>query len=455
MNDRKLSRLSIILYACGDMASQFVWNFVGSYLTVYYTDILGFTPLIVSGIMLVARIWDAINDPMMGAIAERTHTRWGRFRPYIAFGSLFLAVFSVLTFTNPFTGDVSAAKVLWAGGMYIIAGMLYTMTNIPYGALAGVMTENSQERTMLSSSRNIGMNIGMLITNALSPVLLLKLSNAGAEVADAKGYTGTAIIYAIISVPLFLAVFFSSKEKVAPQGDASSEKVSLADTFKNLVRNKYLMIVSLIILLYMTALMGRISVCAYWVIYCIGDFRLISLIMTLPSVCSMISSFFVPALAGRFGKRNVLAVSLVLQGVGLLIMYLSPYDNLPMIIFGNVVFGVFWICMPLTLSMVADSVDIMEYQTGIRTDGTAYSVYSLGSKLGNAIGASAGVIIMGALGYVANAEQTVGAMKGINFTVNLIPAILYFLAAAASLLWKKTDRELDDIRLELKKRKNG
>ena len=145
---KKATKAAIICYAFGDIASQFVWTFVGSYLTIFYTDIVGLAPAAVSAIMMVARIWDAFNDPMMGAIAERTRSKWGRFRPYIAFGCPFLAVFAVLTFTGPFGNGT--AGVLWAAFTYIAAGMLYTLTNIPYSSLNAVMTEDADQRNMLN-----------------------------------------------------------------------------------------------------------------------------------------------------------------------------------------------------------------------------------------------------------------------------------------------------------------
>lgn len=184
------SKLAVICYGFGDLASQFVWTFVGSYLTIYYTDIVGLAPAIVSVIMMGARIWDAINDPMMGAIAERTRSKFGRFRPYIAFGCPFLAIFAVLTFTNPFGGG-SAAGAIWAAVTYIIAGMLYTLVNIPYAALSGVMTEDANQRNKINTSRNIGMNLGMVIVNALSAGLALRFSGEGAEVANGHGYPNT------------------------------------------------------------------------------------------------------------------------------------------------------------------------------------------------------------------------------------------------------------------------
>ncbi len=155
----RLSKKSIFSYGLGDLASQLVWSFVGTYLTVYYMDVVGLAPLAVSTILMAAKIWDAVNDPMMGGIAERTHTKWGRFRPYILFGAPFLGLFSVLTFTAPFGNGT--AGIVWAAFTYIGAGMLYTLVNIPYGAMAGVMTTQDRDRNKLNSIRGIGMQVGM------------------------------------------------------------------------------------------------------------------------------------------------------------------------------------------------------------------------------------------------------------------------------------------------------
>ena len=443
------SKLAVICYGFGDLASQFVWTFVGSYLTIYYTDIVGLAPAIVSVIMMGARIWDAINDPMMGAIAERTRSKFGRFRPYIAFGCPFLAIFAVLTFTNPFGGG-SAAGAIWAAVTYIIAGMLYTLVNIPYAALSGVMTEDANQRNKINTSRNIGMNLGMVIVNALSAGLALRFSSEGAEVANGHGYMMTALIYAIISIPLFLIVFATAKEKVQPMH--GTQAFSFKDTVNNLVRNKYLMIITLIMLLQMTAFMGRIAVTSYYVIYCLGSFTMIALIMTIPSLGGIIGSFFVPFFAKRFGKRAVLMGSMLIQAVGLLVIYFAPFDNITMVLVGCWIFGLFNVGFPMTLSMVADSVDYMELKTGIRTDGTAYATYGLATKVGNAIGGSIGVLLLAAFGYVANAEQTVEAMNGINIVVNLIPAILFILGAAACLLWDMSDCLLSTLELEYREK---
>lgn len=445
------TRAAVICYGFGDLASQFVWTFVGSYLTIYYTDVVGIAPFAVSVIMLAARAWDALNDPMMGAIAERTRSRWGRFRPYIALGCPFLAIFSILTFTNPFGGSTTAG-VIWAAVIYTVAGMCYTLVNIPYGAMAAVMSEDADQRNKINTSRNVGMNIGMTIVNAVSPILLLHFSAQGSSAADAQGYLVVAIVYAIISIPLFLIVFFTARENVQPLKATMTRKFSFKETVKNLVTNRYLMIISAVMLVQMTAFMGRIAVCAFWVIYDLGSFTMIALIMTLPTLLGVVGSLFVPACAKRLGKRNVLMGSMLIQAIGLLVMFLAPYDNMAMVIAGDVIFGIFNVGFPMSLSMVADSVDYMEDKTGVRTDGTAYATYGLATKIGNAIGGAFGVTIMSVFGYVPNVAQTSFAQMGINFTVNLVPAILFILAALLCLLWKMTDADADAIRTRLRKR---
>lgn len=442
--NHKLSKFSMIMYGMGDLASQFVWTFVGTYLTVYYTDIVGLAPAAVSVIMLIARLYDGFNDPLMGMIAERTHSRWGRFRPYILFGSPFLAVFSVLTFTGPFGNG--KAGVIWAAFTYIVAGMLYTLVNIPYGAMAAVMSTDDQERNTLNAFRSVGMNLGMVIVNSLSAVLMLRFSD-GSSVATQSGYFYTALIYGVISLPIFFGVFKTAREVVNP---IRTEKVPLKITLKNVLCNKYLMIVFAIMMLQMTAYIGRIAITSYYVIYCLGSFTLISILMTIPSIGGALCSLFIVPLVKCFGKRNILAGSLLIQGFGLLIVYLSPFTNILQIIVGHIIFGIFNMGYPITLTMVADSVDYQELQSGVRTDGTAYATYGLATKIGNAIGGAVGVLVLSHMGYQPNTQQSVATQHGINLIVNLVPAILFILAAVvAYFMWDLSAERMDEIHFQL------
>lgn len=441
----RLSKKSIFSYGLGDMASQLVWSFVGTYLTVYYMDVVGLAPLAVSTILMVAKIWDAINDPMMGGIAERTHTKWGRFRPYILFGAPFLALFSVLTFTAPFGNGT--AGIIWATFTYIGAGMLYTLVNIPYGAMAGVMTTHDSDRNKLNSIRGIGMQCGMLIINFASSLILVKISG-NAEKITGSSYTIVAIIFAIVSLPMFFTVFKNSKEVIMPR--TCSEKISIAKNLKVIVSNKYLMIIVVSMLLQMTGNMGRIGIMAFYVRDCLGNFTLMALLMTLPSIGSIIGNIIAPFLIRHFGahgKRNVLIASLVGKGIGLIWIFLTPFDNIPMVIAGQAFFAITGFGFPSTLSMVADAVDYQDLMTGVRSDGVAYAFYGLATKVGNALGGSIGVMLMAAFGYVSGAEITAAAQHGINMAANLVPGIAFIVAGLIPLVfWKMTDKEADEMR---------
>lgn len=448
---KRASNCGVIFYSCGDLASQFVWTFIGSYLTVFYTDIVGLAPAAAATIMMIARVWDAVNDPMMGAIAERTRSKFGRFRPYILFGSPLLAIFSVLCFTHPFAGS-SKAGVIYAAVTYIITGMLYTLVNIPYGALAAVMTEDAEQRNKINASRNVGMNVGILIVNGITANIMLFFSGKGAEVANGNGYFMTALVYAIISIPCFLTVFFTSKEQVVPEG--TKEKFSLKATITGLVTNKNLMILLVIMILQMAAWMGRIGVVIYYIMYCLGSFTLIPVIMLAPSVCGIVSSLLVPKVMSKFGKRTTLQIAVTCQGIALLAMYFTSFDNLTLIIIESGLVGFFNVSFPCSLSLLGDAIDYNEYKTGVRNDGIAYATYGLAQKLGNAIGASVGVLLLAAFGYVANAQQTPETLHGINMVVNLMPAIIFFLTAIFAFTWRLKDSEADEVRAKLHERKN-
>lgn len=444
----RLSKKSIFSYGLGDLASQLVWSFVGTYLTVYYMDVVGLAPLAVSTILMAAKIWDAVNDPMMGGIAERTHTKWGRFRPYILFGAPFLGLFSVLTFTAPFGNGT--AGIVWAAFTYIGAGMLYTLVNIPYGAMAGVMTTQDSDRNKLNSIREIGMQVGMMTINFASSIILVKISGS-AETISGKSYTIAAILFALISLPMFFIVFKNSKEVIMPK--TSAEKVSIVKNLGLIFSNKYLMIIVLTMLFQMTGNMGRIGIMAFYVRDCLGNFTLMALLMTLPSIGSIVGNAIAPFLIRHFGahgKRNVLVASLVGKGIGLLIIFMTPFENIGMVIFGHVLFTIPGFGFPSTLSMVADSIDYQDLKTGVRSDGVAYAFYGLATKVGNAFGGSIGVMLMAAFGYVAGADITASAQHGINMAANLVPGIFFIIAGLLPLIfWKMTDKEADEIREQI------
>ncbi len=442
-NSKKLPLISKVGYLFGDFGSQFCWTFIGSYLSVFYTDIVGLAPVVVTTIFLIARIWDAINDPMMGAIAERTHTKWGRFRPYMAFGAPILAIFSTIVFVNP--NFSTNGKIAFAVITYILAGMLYTMVNIPYGALAGVMTSDVEERSSLAAFRMLGMNMGMLIINAVAMPLILHFSKSDTPVA--KGYTYTALVFAIVGCISFYITYFTSKEVVQP---VQKKKVPIKDTVKTIF-TPHIIKVALIQFFVMCGFMGRVGVVVYYYMYVLKRMDKISFLMTLQSIGGIIGIVCIVKIAAKLGKKTTVVVSNILSAISMIAIFFIPASNITLITIVTFIFGLVSGSAPLILSMLADAIDYEEYQTGIRADGAAYATNGLASKAGTAV-AGIGVSIMAAFGYVANAEQTTGALRGINITTNLIPAVFFILAAIIALTWKLDEKRAQQIRNELDER---
>lgn len=449
-NIQKLSLFTKISYGLGDFASQCIWTFVGTYLTVFYTDVVGMAPAIASGIMLFARCWDAINDPMFGAIAERTRSRFGRFRPYILYGTPFLVLFNVLSFTTPFSNN-SQANVIWAAVTYIILGMLYTCVNLSYGSLSTVMTYDPQERIELNSYRMIGTNLGAVLLNAISMPLLLKFSGVGdGATVTIHGYTMTAIVFSLISIPLFYLVFKTSKELVQPV--ETNKKVTLKKTAKVVLSNKPLLFIFFSMLFFMTAFFGRMGTVIYYYIYVMGRFDLISLLMTLPSLCAAVAIFVTKGFAQKLGKKNVIIIGYIGCAASLAGIYFTNPSNVNMIIILSAVYGIFNFATPFLMGSVPETIDYAEDKTGVRADGTSYAFVSLATKFGSAFGVSFGLLIMGAFGYIANAQQSVEAIKGINLAVNIGPAVLYLIAIIPILLYPLTEEKSAAVRSRLQEK---
>lgn len=211
-SEKRLSKLTLFAYGLGDFASNLCWTFIGSYLSVFYTDVVGMAPAIASAIMLIAKIWDGINDPMFGAIAERTNTKRGRFRPYILFGAPVLAVLSVLAFTTIGTGTTA---VIYAAVTYIGCGMAYTVVNLSYGSLSTVMTTNPDDIAQLNSWRMMGTNLSSVLLNAITAPLLMKFSG-GSDSYTTGAYLKVAVLFAICALPLFYFVYVNCKETIKP-----------------------------------------------------------------------------------------------------------------------------------------------------------------------------------------------------------------------------------------------
>ena len=209
MSNTESNRLSIkekIGYSLGDTASHFVWDMVGFWILIFYTDTYGISAAAAGTIMLIARFWDMVSDPLMGIIADRTNTRWGKFRPYILWMAIPYGVLAILTFTTPDLGETG--KVIYAGATYLLLMTVFTAINLPYSSLGAVMTSDSLERTELNSYRFVFAFAGQLIVSGTA----LTLAKWFGDGNDADGYQRTLILFAGISLVLFMITFFTTKE---------------------------------------------------------------------------------------------------------------------------------------------------------------------------------------------------------------------------------------------------
>jgi sugar (glycoside-pentoside-hexuronide) transporter len=448
-SSEKLPLSTKISYGLGDFGSQLFWTFSGSYLTIFYTDIVGLTPAIVAMIMLISRIWDGINDPMMGMIADRTKSRHGRFRPYILYGTPLLALFSVLTFTAPGFGGSLEAKIAWAIFTYIGLGMLFTLVNLPYGSLGAVITKDPGERTALSSFRMLSTNLGTILLSIITMPLIVFFSGGAGEQITARGYTITAFILALIAVPMLYLVFFKCKEVVQP---TYTGKISFKKSLKAIFTSKSLICIFFILLLSLTAFFGRIGIQIYYYLYVIERMDLVALFMPLPAIGAVFGIMLFARFAKRFGKKRMLYIAYTGSALSLVFLYFVDYSSLPLLFAGTFVFGLMQFSTPIVVAMVPDAIDEIEHKNGIRIDGTAYAATSLSTKFASALGGAGTVALLGYFGYKANAEQTAETINGINVVVNIAPAALFLIAIIPVMLYGLTEDKLKTIQDDLNQR---
>lgn len=444
-NKKPLSFSTIFSYGTGNFASQLSWTMVSTYLILFYTNVVGITASVVALIMLIVRVWDAIFDPILGGIMERTHTKWGRFRPYILFGSPFLVLFTILTFSTPnFSPN---GKIIYAFITYLLLSICYSIVNVPYVSLPGVMSRNSNEINRLYAAQLIGMTTGMIALN-LCTLPLVKYFGNGIEAA---GYQKTATIFALVALPIFFFVFKTSREVVTVKKENT---VPAKVAMKLIVKNKPLMATTAYTIVSMIGTFGRLGVAVFYYMFVVGRFELITLFMMMQVIVGTIIMPFTPAIIRKLGKKNTAILAMALQTLAMLMIFFGDPTNIPFLIISHIVYGLGYIAGPCGSGMTVDSVDYGEWKYGGRPDGTAFAVQVLGQKIASAVGASLGIFIIGLFGFVAGQPITPEIARGINISVNLVPAAGFLLSIIPLVLYNLPESKVEEIRKELSVR-NG
>lgn len=441
---KPLNAKNYFVYGLGNFASQLSWTMVSTYLSIFYTDVFGLGTGAVAILMLIAKVWDGINDPMMGTLMERTHTKWGRFRPYIVVGAIFLVIFTILTFTVP--GFSSTGKLIYAYITYIGLGMSYTMTNVPYLALPIVMTRDPKEINKLNAAQMMGMTIGQIILN----LTVLKLVLWFGKGNQAAGYQSTAILFALIALPIFWLVAYMSKERITVKKEDQGKVI---DGLKLIFKNKNLLCIMLYIMFNMFGMLGRISVAVYFYIYCVKNAQFVTIFMMMQMIVGTIIMPITPKIIEKIGNRKTAILSMIIQGTAMIVLFVGPYENIVFDFVVLIFYGLGYIAGPCGNCMMVDAIDDFDDKYGVRNDGMAFSLQGTATKIATAIANSAFLLVMGAFGYCGGVTMTPHIQQGINIAANLLPGIVFFVGIIP-LLFYKLDKPgyMDGVRKRLAER---
>lgn len=441
----KLSGKEKVGYATGDLACNLIFSTVGAFLMYFYTDVYGLAPMAVSMIFLVARIWDGLNDPIMGVIVDRTKSKHGKFRPYLLYGALPFTLIAILCFTVP---DISPmGKFVYAFVTYIGLGMIYTLVNVPYGALTSAMTQDSTERANLSVVRMFFASVGTLIVTYGVPKLSTILGGGNL----AKGYQQAMIIYGIAGGLLLLFCFFTTKERYSVVNE-DSEKAGFKDIIVLLKNNKPLVILSLIFIL-MFGIMSIVdAVGIYFFQYVLGREDLLPTYMILGKGAVLVGYAVTPLLLKKFDKKEIIFwFTVVTLSLPIGMMFLGK-EHITLIMILRVIHGIAYSSTGIMWSLVPDTIEYGELKTGKRREGITYSIIGFFFKFGMALGGLVPGVVLSMTGYVANTSQTSQALYGIRSINGVIPVVLTIAMLVLIKMYPLNEKKCREVINELRSR---
>lgn len=432
-------------FSAGEYAGSVVWQALMYFLPIFYTDIFGLTAATVSTMFLIVRFFDAANDPIMGMIADRTNTRWGKFRPYLLWFCVPYGLGTVLMFTTP---DFSATgKIVYAYGTYALMMMIYTAMMIPYNTLIGVISPDSGERTSVASYKFVFAYAAGASIQALVLPLVEKLGGGN----QARGYTLTMAIFATLCIIVFIIAFLSVKERVKSD---PAQKSSLKQDLNDLSHNKSWLILAAVCVATLTYVAVRSSVIMYYFKYYVGNELAAGPFMVTGTFAVLLGVLPTKWLAAQVGKKNLYIGSMIIVVLASAGFFLAGPNDLTWIYAMQIIFSLAsGPSMPLLWSMLADAADYSEWKNGRRATGLVYSAATFSQKMGFSLGGALAMLILSIFGYVADIPQSAASLMGIKLSLSLIPAAIAVLAVLALLFYPLDDRQVAVIGRELADRK--
>ena len=414
------------------MGQTMIFNVVNLYLMIFYTDIFGLSAALVGTIFLVARFWDAVNDPIMGVLVDKTSTKWGKCRPYLLWFPAPIALITFLLFLSPNLG--STGKIIYATITYILWGMFYTAVDIPLWTMSSRMTvDSSQRQSTIAWGRVFN------ILGSFFPVILfVPLKNAFGGANEAKGYAAATLLFCIVALPLMIQSFWGTRER-APMTE--EKKPTLKENLRAITHNKPLMLLLISTVLAVFVALP-VSAGIYFVTYNLGDEGLFAVLAGTVLTSAVIGSALAPVLAKKFPSRTILIWANLLSAGLFIIGYFAGYSSLPVVLVLAFLIGLL-LGAPLVLrtSMLADTVEYAEMKTGKRSEGIIFSTLTFTGKLKLGLSAFFVGVVLDVVKYVPNAAQTVQSLDGIYMMLTLIPALGSILTVIPLFFYKLSEAE--------------
>lgn len=466
-DSHKLSIKEKIGYSLGDLAANLVFQTLVTYLAYFYTDIYGLSPKHASAIMLTVGLIAAFGfNPIIGALADRTKSKWGKFRPWILWTAIPLGVISLLAFTTP---DFSyKGKVIYAVATYTLLLLLYAANNLPYSALSGVITGDMKERNSLSSYRFVAVMFAQFFVQ----VFMLGIIKSAGGGDKAIGIEKVMTVLAIVGTIMLLITFFTTKERVIPKPE---QKSSLKEDLGDLVKNKpWVIMLTLTTLVFITLAMKGGSYVYYFENY-VDKENLATLIHPILDfltsiglnhfgddpisagfglfnaggiIFMIVGITFSKRLADKYGKRDIFAIFLIISTLFILAFYFFPPTSVTLMFVSQILHGFFYgITIPILWAMIADVADFSEWKNNRRATAIIFSAMMVGLKAGLSIGGALTSYFLGVFNYIPNSiTQPDSAINGIKLLVSIFPGIP-FLIGACLLFFYEINKNME-VRIE-------
>jgi glycoside/pentoside/hexuronide:cation symporter, GPH family len=442
----KIALKEKIGYALGDTAANIAWRSLTTFLLVFYTDVFGITAAAAGVLLLVARVSDGGLDIVVGMLADRTETKYGKFRPWILYTAVPLGIMMALTFTTPnfsYTG-----KLIYAYITYILMLFIYTANNIPYAALMGVMTSSHKQRTSLSSFRFAGAYLGGIISQGFLIYLVLFLGRGDKNL----GYQYSMYVFAVLLVAFLLITYFSTKERVKPPKD---QHTAIGKDLKDLITNRPWLILLLIGFLFVTYNSIKQGITVIYFERYLNNVSLTAYYMVALLVISLVAALVTTPLANFFGKKELFIYVIIFSGLTNGMIYFFGPNNIAAIFILGILseFGA-GIMPVLFFAMLGDSADYSEWKHNRRATGLFYSAGTFAMKFGGGVAGAIIGFVLATYGYNGmDASSVPGAIPGIKLLMSWIPGIFAFLGIIVLFFYSLNKKKMDEIEADLRNRK--